>query len=191
MKLSRVERWILSNQYKILEKLYPDEADYCAEVREVIDSGYELEYAWAIDYIYPDEQCLSTDQCREVLQILSMYRDLKRAYEALDDKSGINAYWIEFPGFDGNEESHLLGYCRHVCRKGSGKYEELNRGRDDFNSHAALLGGYRRMLRLWEPLSRSGGLLNKSEIIAIINEMPHPESPIGQLKNADVKGPVQ
>jgi uncharacterized protein YfbU (UPF0304 family) len=54
-------------------------------------------------------------ECGEVIDILEMYSDLQRGCDALDDKSDIREYQINFPGFDGNHESKRVGYCRHFC----------------------------------------------------------------------------
>jgi hypothetical protein len=72
----------------------------------------------------------------------------------LEDKGDIDPDHIEFWGFDGNEESWLLGYCRHVCTPAEECYTELSRGRDNFNSHAATLDGYRRMPEVWRRLEK-------------------------------------
>ena len=42
--LSRHERLFLYNQYKILEALYPGEAEYYSVKREALEYGYEIEY---------------------------------------------------------------------------------------------------------------------------------------------------
>ena len=42
--LTLKERLLLANQYLILEKLYPDEAEHYAELRKVVERGYALEY---------------------------------------------------------------------------------------------------------------------------------------------------
>jgi len=44
MNLSRVERWILSNQFKILERLNPGEADYYRRASEALEWGFTREY---------------------------------------------------------------------------------------------------------------------------------------------------
>ncbi|MFA0674070.1 YfbU family protein, partial [Vibrio sp. 10N.222.51.A6] len=41
MKLDKKERLALVNQFLILEKLYPEEADYYAQHRQAISEGYE------------------------------------------------------------------------------------------------------------------------------------------------------
>ena len=40
-KLTTLDRLVLSNQYRILEALYPDEAETLAIKREAIENGYE------------------------------------------------------------------------------------------------------------------------------------------------------
>ncbi len=52
MKLTRTERWILSNQYRILEALYPDERGSLEKARIALESGYELEYDGMSQRIY-------------------------------------------------------------------------------------------------------------------------------------------
>ena len=39
------ERLLLANQCKILEKLYPSDADHYAARREALERGYTLEYS--------------------------------------------------------------------------------------------------------------------------------------------------
>ncbi len=190
MKLNRVQRWILSNQHKILASLTKDqnEAAHYDRIRAILECGYELEYEWHIQHIYPEDQCLTADQCIEVLDILSMFTALQHSYEELQDKSGIDAHWITFRGFDGNSESAQLGYCRHV--RSEGKFENLEPGKDNFNSHAPLLDTYRRMLSVWKPL-RTEDMSGKAEIVSSINAMPHPESPKGKLRDMPGAGTVQ
>lgn len=44
MKLTKVERLILSNQYSILEKLYPEEAEHYHLQKKIVENGYSLHY---------------------------------------------------------------------------------------------------------------------------------------------------
>src|SRR5262245_16898442 len=157
MRLTRAERLVLANQYRILEKLYPEEASYFENSRSVVEQGYELEYAWIAERVYDEAQCLSTEECREVYKILQMHEDLVRSYESLADKTGIDKADILFCGFDGNHEAKWLGYCEHVCEpKGDRpRFTELSRG-DHFNSHMPMLDVYRRMLKVWKPTEKKG-----------------------------------
>ena len=195
MKLSRSERWILSNQYRILEKLQADETEvaYFRRCREVIDSGYEIEYGWIADYIVDEEQCLTREDCKEVLEILDMHRDLKYSYGELADKTGIDEADIFFGGFDGNSEVKMLGYLHHLRKEG--KYDMLDPGQDDFNSHISMLGAYRGMLVVWKALRERRGVrrdsLTHEELLAVIAAKPHPNSPQGRLARTEPQGPVQ
>jgi uncharacterized protein YfbU (UPF0304 family) len=191
MKLTRVERLILSNQYKILEFLDRQNASDYASRRAIIESGYELHYEDSAQHISPEKHCLTEDDCREVIDILSMFRDLKQSYEALSDKGGVEPWSIEFRGFDSNHEARQLGYCRFFCDSDGGRFTELNRG-DDFNSHAPILDAYRRMLEVWRPIVRQGRgrSLTIDQIREIVRALPHPESEMGRSIEEARRGPI-
>jgi uncharacterized protein YfbU (UPF0304 family) len=161
MKLSRLERWMLSNQYKILEALYPDEAKDYAHIRDAIESGYELEYEQIISYIY--EEGLSEEECREIRAIMAMFSSLKASYNQLEDKSGIDEWKITFRGFSGNDETLQMAYAQYLRERGS--FRDLERG-DDFNSHFPALSGYRKKLSKWRD-SENEHALSKDDIIRI------------------------
>ncbi|MEK7525880.1 MAG: YfbU family protein [Patescibacteria group bacterium] len=167
MKLTKTERWILSNQYRILEALYPHEAASFAEKREALESGYELEYSQMSQHIYDDEDTLSGTECREVIEILSMFRSLNDAYSNLKDKKGVDKMDIQFVGFDGNSpiEVKYLSYARFFCESGGGRFSELRRG-NLFNSHHSTLDIYRRMLDEWEKSSKKYEL-SKEDVLRI------------------------
>lgn len=143
MELSIKERLMLSNQFRILEALYPDEADVYSERRIAIEEGYELHYA--PDHIYAET--LTPEECREVLDILNMYRALHFSTLRDEDPVNLSVDDVQFPGFDGNNEGTLMGYVEYFVVK-LGRFEELNTG--SFNSHAQMLGRYRRMLNVWK-----------------------------------------
>src|SRR5688572_15542499 len=103
MDLSRTERLILANQYRILEALFPADADYYRDKRTALEHGFEYHYDEVAGDILSDT--LSAERCNEVIEILQMYRSLTYAYRALEDKSGIEPRAIDFPGFDGNHET--------------------------------------------------------------------------------------
>lgn len=147
MRLSKMERLMLSNQLKILEKLYPEEADSYATQRTAVENGYSLHYPWLMEHLYEE---MSVEDCREVLDILEMHRALTYSFDALDEKSGIDQNSIRFRGFDGNNESDKMAYARYYILDLE-RYEELRSGADfpDFNSHCPTIDRYRRMLIIW------------------------------------------
>ena len=122
MKLSRVERWTLANQYRILEALYPKEAkDHC-EAREAIERGYELHYGEIAEFVYDDQESMTESECREVLDTLSMFDALKRGMASATPRPNVESWRVEFAGFDGNNESKQLAYAKYFCQMGGGGF---------------------------------------------------------------------
>lgn len=157
MQLTKTERLILSNQYRILEKLYPDEAEQFAIHRTAIENGFAPHY----EPEFLDDE-LSEEGCREVRDILEMHQQLKTAYERLDDISDVEQYLVKFEGFDGNNESKQLRYAQYFINE-LGRYPEL----DANNSHALSLDRYRKMLQEWNA-SSDKRQLTKEDIVRII-----------------------
>lgn len=165
MQLSKLERLMLSNQYKILEALYPDDADYYKQHRDAIESGYELHYSWIAEHIYDGTESMSIEECREVFAILELFSTLKRSFSALEDKNGIEEWRVKFMGFDGNNETKQMGYTRYLVDD-LRRYGDLNRG-DDFNSHCPSIDRYRAMVDRWNSLGKPHSL-SKEHILEII-----------------------
>ncbi len=62
MGLSSLERVMLINRCKILEKLYPEEANHYQRLNKALERGYELHY----DRIYEDlREEMSASECTE------------------------------------------------------------------------------------------------------------------------------
>jgi|SRR5690606_1796675 len=167
MHPTRVERLILFNQYKILERLDPENADSYQKMQEILENGYELEYQWKTEFITDDRDVMSTDQCRFVINVLSMYEALQRSYDRLSNKGTIEPRMVEFPGFDGNHEPKYLGYTRFLINREE-KFTYLRTSSDDLNSHFRTLERYRRMLAVWRELGESYDLTSE-QIQAILN----------------------
>ncbi len=161
MKLTRVERWILSNQFQILKALHPEEAKDWQNAAEAVESGYELEFESLATHIY--ENGLNEADCRQVIHIMSMFSTLKHCYSQLSDKSGIDAHKLAFEGFSGNEETLHMAYARWLYA--NHKFRDLKTS-DDFNSHSPSLPSSRRMLRVWESMNKKYDL-TREEIIQI------------------------
>lgn len=107
---------MLSNQYRILEKLYPEEAEHHARAREVLEDGYELNYDWIAEHIA--ERPMSEDECKEDLDILDMFSALERSYARFAEKpAGVDERDVRFHGFDGNHETEQLGYASFLIEK--------------------------------------------------------------------------
>lgn len=177
LKLSLQERIILSNQYRILEALYPDEADSFQKMRKIVDIGYELHYDSLNTSVV--ECKLTEKQCEEVMDVLEMYRALRYSYDMLMDKSGISKDEIKFSGFDGNGEAGAdgyLGYARFLVLT-ERRWEEVLEDRHpgfDLNSHCPVIEMYRRMMSEWKRLGKKRDL-TPEEIKRIIAERIHAE----------------
>jgi uncharacterized protein len=168
MNLTRFERLMLANQLQILEAVNPDEAESYAYQREALEEGYELHYDAAFEAISSDT--MTEADCHFVVDVLAMHRSLQFACNDLGDMTGIDAHDIEFRGFDGNEESRLLGYCKYFCHEkpGPGRFTELTKAwRDDFNSHWPMADRYRQMLKAWRE-SANPHELTKDDIVRIV-----------------------
>ena len=86
LKPTLEQRLILINQYKILEKLCPEDAEVYSQYREILEGGYTLNYNDLLQMISDD---ISEEQLREVLDILDMYRWL---YFAVSARKNISEY---------------------------------------------------------------------------------------------------
>lgn len=161
MELSKKERWFLSNQYRILEKLYPDNADHYARCARIVEAGYEPEYDSITEYICDP---ITSEACSEISDILAMYESLQLAYDDLKDREGIEEGKIKFQGFDGNSETDEIGYARFLINEQK-KFQDLRRT-ENINSHRPSIGYYRRMLKEWKASSDEDNL-TKADIVRI------------------------
>ena len=166
MKLSRIERLMLSNQFLILESLYPNEAEGYAEHREAIEKGYESHYEKFMERICDSQDVTSESECQKVTKILSMFRSLFFSREGLSDseKSEIDESKVKSVGFDANnKEFKQFRYAKYYCKDGQ-RFPEL----EIIDSCLPCLERYDRMLIIWEKIEQNG-LLTKQQIIDIID----------------------
>lgn len=178
MKLTKVERWMLANQYRILEALYPKEKKSLQRCQEILEHGFEYEYSEISKHIYKDEDALSEQECREVIEILTMFNELGYWYGQLKDKKGIDKNDILFSGFDGNDtqEVKYLSYARFVCEAEDKPFAHaVKKPTDLYNSHFPALEVYRRMMEEWKK-SKEKRQLTKEDIVRIVGAKVHPSN---------------
>ena len=166
MDFSITERLIIANQFKILEKLYPEEAEYYAAHRKALESGYKLHYAEIAENFFDE---MSEEECREVIDILDMYRSLTFSFNRLPDKTGIAESEIHFDGFDGNDETRQYLYAQYFIVD-LDRFTELTYGQKhpDLNSHGHRLQKYRTMLAVWNSIDDKHNL-NPDQIRVILD----------------------
>lgn len=150
MNLSKKERLSYIYQLRILEALYPGEADGYAKHRKALEEGYSLHYGWMFEGLYED---LSEASCREVLDILDMYRAIYFGLEKIDPNDALHKHHLSsFIGFDGNNETHLMSYVRYFIEDLERFSELRQEGYSSFNSHCSMLNTYREMLHRWHAI---------------------------------------
>jgi len=144
--LTPVERLQLINQFRILEKLYPEHAKDYAESRAIIAAGYTIQYDEVFTEVYEE---MNVEEGRYVYDVLNLYRILIQSYEALTDKKGLTPEDVRFRGFDGNNETKRWAFTEHL--KEQGKWTETLTG--GLNSHSeTTISLYPRMLEKYEPI---------------------------------------
>lgn len=155
--LSVIDRMMLMNQHLILKKNDSEYSDYHHERAEIFRRGYEALY----EDTHVDPMTMSKQQCREVLNILSMFEDLKFSYEQLENKEAINKDDIKFEGFDEHGEYdgyeyHAYGYASFAefyCSSGGGRFKHLAIER--FGSFGPVLSRYRAMIGRYREVRKS------------------------------------
>jgi uncharacterized protein YfbU (UPF0304 family) len=147
IEITDIERLSLINQFLILEKLNPEEAEYYEKNRIALEQGYKAHYKTIFEHLWDE---MPEEKTKEVLDILEMYRSITWSYIDLNKGKKSDPKYA-FKGFDGNEESEQLSYC-HYFIVNLERYQELvqNPEYPDFNSHCRMLDRYRRMLAIWK-----------------------------------------
>ena len=181
MELSKGEKLILIMLCEIYEHLKIKNGTDAKFVQEAIYSGnlwgLEWKFPGIFDQIEPDPEVIT-----EVTSILEMWSVIEASYKQLSagDKAQIEkeaapaGKFVEFPGFDGNQEPWHLNVA--VCLvQDLGRFAEFKSR--DLNSHLPLLGGYKRMLVRFTPLLRSmgSGFLSVDDLIALLKEQIAPD----------------
>jgi uncharacterized protein YfbU (UPF0304 family) len=166
MKLSKIERLLLINQFTFLERLNPGEASFYADT--ILEEGYEGHY---LELTGSLSDGLSAERSDELTAILNMYRSLNFSYDDLQETSGIDKAALEFPGLDGNEEGRELRYILYRLED-RGDFKELSENSENvgFNSHMPMLDTYRNMLRTWANAGNQAHL-TRDEILDIIRHL--------------------
>jgi uncharacterized protein len=168
--LSKVERLMLANQLRILERLDSENADEYRKNLDIILHGYTIQYEDVLSGIYDE---MSVEECRYVYDVLDLYRVLIRSYDELKDKEGLTSDDVKFRGFDGNNESKRLAFAEHLKKEGLWT-ETLTGG---LNSHSiSTMSLYPKMLERFEPIrqqildSHSGNwIITADQIKKVIN----------------------
>jgi uncharacterized protein YfbU (UPF0304 family) len=146
MQLSKQDRVLLAGQFRILERLAPEEECF-STAAEILEHGFTPLYSDIMGSLR--EPALSEDECRLVLDILKLCREIE-AYTRSNpsDRQVARHPWAEFRGFDGEREADYLALARFLLQDGAAESRHHGAGAEDFDSHTPTLSKYRHMLAI-------------------------------------------
>lgn len=176
MELTKLERYFLSNQLRILEALYPQEADEYAKKREILESGYEYLYDSGMEYIYEGRDVMSVEECKEVWNTLDMFEGIDRSLENLGRQHD-NPSRTKFRGYDGNSESKFMGFAEFTINR-ERRWTYLPLAEENyFNSHMQLREVYGRMLVEYQQIPHAERYSMSAELLErVIGAAVHPDN---------------
>lgn len=175
LKLSKLDRIFLTNQLRIMEALYPDEAAGFSIQREALERGYEMLYSWDFEYIYDGGDVMTEEESREVWDTLDMFDAIGRAIPADMDTSKYPV--TKFMGYDGNNETKFLSFAQFTVERLQ-RFEYVPMASPKYwNSHMPVRPMYRRMLEVWKeqpPIERVN--LTRERLEQVLAAAINPES---------------
>lgn len=152
MVLSEKDRLILYNQYEILKLLQPEDehtVNMCEDAQKILSGGFTYNYG-ELDCMFSEE--IPEDECKLVIDILRMFRNLYVSYEGLnaEEKQQLDLEDVTYQGLDGNNETMYKKYADFIIA--SPEFEEIYKnGRYNDNSHSRKILQYEKM---WENYNR-------------------------------------
>ncbi|MEO5914333.1 MAG: YfbU family protein [Luteolibacter sp.] len=167
LEISKKDRIILINQYRILAKLEPNESERLEELIEILENGYRLFYSMIDEWISDD---MPEDRSILVLDILGIYRIIEDHKRLVSSQAVMEHSFHFFPGFDGNNESEYLSFSRFLIEK-QGKFTEQKpylKRNDNLNSHLPMVPKYRKMVNAWKSMG-SAYHLTEQQILSILD----------------------
>ncbi len=141
MEMTNAQRLILSNQYKMMTMLDPDNAERYRRLQTVIERGFGLQMR-ELDSDFGE---LPEETCRTVINIMEMHHAMQVSWTNLKDTQGLDRRRIDFLGFDAATESRYLSYVRFMVNT-EGRYADFDAGTHGFNSQTKMWDKYQRML---------------------------------------------
>lgn len=165
-RFTKLERYMITNQLRILEALYPDEADHFAVQRAIFEQGYEMLYGWQLDHIYDGQDVMTREECSEVWDTMDMFVSLERAGSQM-----------KFQGYDGNNESKFMAFAAFTVERLE-RFTHLPMEQPGYwNSHSPVREMYQRMLERWRALPAPGRYrLSAEQVAEIEGRRPHPDA---------------
>ena len=175
MNLTRLERYRLANQLRILEALYPDEAEDYAIQREALERGYEFNYSMRTDHL--DADVMTEDECKEVWNTMDMFVSIGRSIEELKLEGLEDKLFTKFAGYDGNNETKFMAFAAYTVERLK-RFTHLPMQEPGyFNSHMPVRPVYGRMLSKWLEIPMPNRFdMGRDALLAVLQEAIHPEN---------------
>jgi uncharacterized protein YfbU (UPF0304 family) len=169
------ERVLMLMMRDLYKRLEVEEAEIDADfLAEAIYGGHYWAPKWEMSALFHGEEDDPND-VHFVGEVLDMWSFIERSYERFDEKEKARIKTeaepfgedVRLRGFDGNNESSLLGIANFLIKK-MGRFEEF-RGRD-LNSHSPSVDMHKRMLTVFAPMEKMlvGKGLNADQIIQLM-----------------------
>lgn len=103
MEMTHAQRLILSNQYKMMTMMDPDNAERYRRYQTIIERGYGLQ----LRELDRDFDEMSEETCRTIINIMEMYHALQVSRENLKSPEMPDARRVAFMGFDAKNRISL------------------------------------------------------------------------------------
>lgn len=166
MELSKKDRIVLINQYRILSYLDSNEAEHYKELIDILENGYQIFYSLIDQWVSED---MPEEKGKFVLDVLSMYRAIEDFKRKNKSELVSGEYFSFFRGFDGNEETEHMSFTRFLIEI-QGKFSEQKpylKDNDNLNSHMPTIEKYKSMLAEWNSLGKAYQLTEEQVMIIL------------------------
>jgi uncharacterized protein YfbU (UPF0304 family) len=146
VNLTKVERTLLLNQYRILELICPENAERYIKCQTILEHGYKVFYDEVVDVW--DEL-----DCQYVLDVAEVFRLMMLSYERLTDKSEIEMEALKFKSFDRENEWQFGCFAAYL--KKIGRWTDPPS--DYLNARNPLSHRYRPMVEAFKAIKAKRG----------------------------------
>lgn len=133
MEMTNAQRLILSNQYKMMTLLDPDNGDRYRRLQTIVERGFGLQMR-ELDRDFGE---LSEEVCRTIINVMEMHHALQVSWGNLKEKQDLDERRLAFLGFDAATEARYLSYVRFLVST-EGRYTHFDSGSHGFNAQTKM-----------------------------------------------------
>lgn len=151
MDMNHVQRLILSNQYDIMARLDPAQADHYQRCKTIVERGYCLQLL----ELEKDFGLLHKQVCEEVIATLEMYHALQVSYDNLpaESQQELAPNRIQYIGYSRTSERQLADYVDFLLDTEK-RVADLGLQNKALDAQNTMQGKYQRMLAIWQQCPR-------------------------------------